>query len=106
MKRTESGWVMATASEVNLVVGELGAFVSIRKGYDNDMTTSVGFTIPAELVSGSLAWGGGQTQGMTAVELGAMTTDQICHLGLSYDDKLGMRMFGAIGNAPGTCPNR
>jgi hypothetical protein len=43
---------------------------------------------------------------MTAAELAAMTSDQVCHLGLSYDDKLGMRMFGGIANAPGTCPNR
>ncbi len=24
-------------------------------------------------------------------------------IALSYDDKLGMRMFSSIGNAPGTC---
>jgi hypothetical protein len=42
---------------------------------------------------------------MTEAELLATTTDELCHFGLSYDDKLGMRMFGSVGNAPGTCAN-
>ncbi len=43
---------------------------------------------------------------MTESDLASMTTIEICHFGLSYDDKLGMRMFEGIANAPGTCGTR
>jgi hypothetical protein len=105
MKRTEAGWVMAIASELNLIVGEAGGNAAFARSFDNG-TARASFTIPADVVSGTIPWTTARLEGMTAAELASMTTDEICHLGLSYDDKLGMRMFGAIANTPGTCPTR
>jgi hypothetical protein len=96
---------MATASELNLIVGEAGGYAAFAKSLDNG-TARAGFTIPPDVVSGSIPWTTARLEGMTAAELASMTSDEICHLGLSYDDKLGMRMFGAIANTPGTCPTR
>ena len=103
LKRTDAGWVPATASELALIVGEAGGYVSIVRALDNG-TARAGFTIPAALPSGMLPWGSARLDGMTVAELSAMTSAEVCHLGLSYDDQLGMRMFGGIANAPGTCP--
>jgi hypothetical protein len=103
MKRDAGNWVPATASELSLIVGESGGYISIVKSFDNGMQR-FGFTIPVELPSGRIAWTSAGMDGATAADLAATTSEQICHLGLSYDDKLGMRMFGSIGNAPGTCP--
>jgi len=105
MKRdaATSSWVQATASELSLIVGEAGGYISIVKSFDNG-TQRFGFTIPGDAPSGSIAWLTTQYSGLTSAEVDATTSNQICHLGLSYDDKLGMRMFGSIANAPGTCP--
>lgn len=105
MKRTEAGWIPATASEVALIVGELGGYVSFARSFDNGLERG-GFTIPTVNTMGSIPWASARLEGLSAADLEALTSDQICHLGLSYDDKLGMRMFGAIANTPGTCPNR
>lgn len=105
MKRTDSGWIPATASELSLIVSEAGGYVSIVKSFDNG-TERAGFTIPADSTTGTLPWASARLEGLTAADFAAMTSDQICHLGISYDDKLGMRMFGGIANAPGTCPLR
>jgi hypothetical protein len=103
LKHTEAGWIPATASEVALIVGEAGGFVSVVRSFDNG-TARAGFTIPAEVLAGVVPWSAARLEGMTAAELDAMTSAEVCHLGLSYDDKLGMRMFGGIANAAGTCP--
>lgn len=101
-KRTDAGWVRATAGEIALVAGDQGGFLSIRLG--NDPMKNIGFTIPKETVTGTVPWGTAITQD-AATKAAAVdaTTSDLCHVGLSYDDKLGMRYFGGIGDAPGTC---
>ena len=101
-KRTDDGWVLATAEEVAIVAGEQGGFVSIR--LDNDMNKNIGFTIPASAVTGTVPWAMAMTPDAAtkAAAINATTRD-LCHIGLSYDDKLGMRYFGAISDAAGTC---
>ena len=101
-KRTDAGWVPATAGEIALVAGEQGGFLSIRLG--NDPAKNIGFTIPKETVTGSIAWGMAMTtDAATKVAAVHATSSDLCHVGLSYDDKLGMRYFGGMGDAPGTC---
>lgn len=101
-KRTDTGWVPATAAEVALVAGERGGFLSIR--LENDTAKNIGFEIPATAVSGTIAWSAANSPD-DAVRAAATnaTIEDICHVGLSYDDKLGMRYFGNIQNAPHTC---
>ncbi len=102
-KRTDAGWVNATAGEIALVAGEQGGFLSIRLG--NDPLKNIGFMIPKETVTGTIPWGTAMTtDAATKAAAVNATTSDLCHVGLSYDDKLGMRYFGAIGDAPGTCP--
>lgn len=102
-KRTDAGWVPATADEVAIVAREQGGFLSIRLG--NDPMKSIGFTIPKESVTGTIPWGTAMTQdAATKVAAVNATTSDLCHVGLSYYDKLGMRYFGGISDAPGTCP--
>lgn len=83
-------WRVATAEELALFVGDQGGYLSIRRG--SELTgEGLGVTIPATSPSGTLD-----------VFEGLLSTD-VCHLGLSVDDKLGMRAFAGIANAPGTC---
>lgn len=97
MKLTSGGWVDATLDEVGLVVNDDGAYVSLY--IDNSSSTRVGFKIPPTSLSGSLAWNTSamsEATGVTNASLASMTTNSLCHLGLSYDDKLGMRIFDSF----------
>jgi len=101
-KRTDAGWIAATAGEIALVAGEQGGFLSIRLG--NDPNESVGYVIPATSVTGSIPWNApANPDAATKAAAANATTADLCHVGLSYDDKLGMRYFGGIGDAPHTC---
>jgi hypothetical protein len=106
MKRTAAGWIDATLPEITLVVADQGGYISIVKAHDNG-DQHIGFLLPIGAIAGTIPWAaaGANLAGLTAAEMAATTTDELCHFGLSYDDKLGMRMFGSIGNAPGTCEN-
>ena len=104
MRRVSGVWQEATAEEVELVVGSSGGYISLRLGTD-DSSKGVGFTIPATSVTGTIAWDAANANlaGATSEDLAAATAEELCHFGLSYDDKLGMRIFAGISNAPGTC---
>jgi hypothetical protein len=103
-KRAADGWIPATAEELALTVSEGGGFASIVVGSDAASET-IGITLPADAPSGSVAWDPANAflNGIDEEGFLSLTTDQLCHFGLSYDDRLGMRHFAGIGNAPGTC---
>jgi len=103
-KRTAEGWVAATAAELALTVGEGGGFASIVVGAEGG-AQHIGVTLPAAEPSASVPWlaANAHLDGIDAAAFAAVTTDQVCHFGLSYDDKLGMRHFAGIGDAEGTC---
>lgn len=105
MKKTETGWTAASTDELSVLVAGDGATISLRK--DTDSNTSEGFsiTIPKTAASGSITWTSSSASltGLTAAQFNALTTTQLCHLGLSYDDQIGMRYFENIDNAAGTC---
>lgn len=110
MKKTADGWSLATLAEVALIVTESdtattnnGAYLGFR--VDGDANKTVGFVIPASSIEGAITWSSSSAhlEGVTAAEFNAVATTQICHVGLSYDDKLGMRYFENIWNAAGTC---
>lgn len=105
MKKTEGGWTEASLTELGLIISDKGGFVSFRVNQDIDDNKKVGVTLPISNVSGSIAWDSSKATltGVTASEFSSITTTQICHLGLSYDDRLGMRYFEGIDNAVGTC---
>lgn len=103
MKKTSTGWTEATQEELDILVVSDGGFISFL--VDNDSNQSVGIEIPISSVSGEISWdpSNATLTGVTSAEFEAITTSEICHLGLSYDDKLGMRYFEGIDDAPGTC---
>ncbi len=103
LKKTEEGWTEASTDELDLLIAGDGGNISIR--VDDDENRGIGITIPKTSVSGEIEWNSSNANlsGVTDDEFEAVTTDQICHLGLSYDDQLGMRYFQGINDAPGTC---
>lgn len=103
MKKTANGWTPASLTELGLVISDNGGYVSLR--LKNDGNKVIGFTLPLSSPSGTIAWDSSKANlsGVTAAELGSMTTAQICHFGLSCDDRLGMRYFEGIDDASGTC---
>jgi hypothetical protein len=103
-KRTSDGWILATEAELALTVGMDGGFVSLLVGSDTSIQ-SIGMQLPAVQPTASVAWDAANAFlfGIDAEAFAALTTDQLCHFGLSYDDRLGMRHFAGIANAPGTC---
>ncbi|MBI2346589.1 MAG: hypothetical protein HYV03_06880 [Deltaproteobacteria bacterium] len=103
MKKTASGWTAASATEIEVLVASAGGNISLR--IDNDSSKSVQITIPKTSVSGTITWTAANAtlSGLTSAEFTAITTDRLCHLGLSYDDQIGMRHFEGIDNASGTC---
>ena len=92
MRRVSSTeWAEATDQEVELIVNDNGAYAAFYVGA-KDNPQSV--TIPRQ-ASGSVSWSGSSA-----------TPKQICSMAISYDDKLGLRIFaGNVAPATGvaTC---
>lgn len=104
MKRAASGWVLATADEVALVVPQRGGFVGFQPS--GDVTKRLEFVIPGSPISGTLPFAtpSNRQGGVTDPEIAALTVGQLCHVGVSYDDTLGMRIFQNWTSGP-ACPN-
>lgn len=105
MKKTETGWTAADTSELEVLVAGDGANAGVRAYLDSNSSKVVSITIPKTSASGSITWKASNVSltGLTEAQLNALKTSELCHLGLSYDDKIGMRYFQNIGNASGTC---
>lgn len=104
MRHDHAGWAEATQADRALFVDPQGGFVSIVYNQDNS-PARLGITIPADAAFGTIPWtpANVRLENLSEAELLGMRSDQVCHLGLSVDDLLGMRYFLGIQNAPGTC---
>ncbi|HEY6879503.1 MAG TPA: hypothetical protein VI299_15860 [Polyangiales bacterium] len=92
MKRTEAGWVEATAQEVALLVPQQGGYISLNLGTNRDKRLE--FVIPGNPTTGTLSFSTpSNATNVSPAEIAALTAGEICHLGVSYDDTLGMRIF-------------
>jgi hypothetical protein len=79
MKRVSATeWTAATDEEVALLVNDDGAHVNF---YVGSKSNSAQFTIPRQ-AAGTINWSGPSA-----------TSDTICSMAVSYDDKLGQRIF-------------
>ena len=89
MKRASArSWVPCTAEELDLVVGDRGGFLSVAHGSRDHRIEVV---IPRQ-PAGVIPWTGPAT-----------APAEICAMGLSYDDKLGLRLFvGGVEPSLGT----
>jgi hypothetical protein len=79
-KRVAGGnWILATEEEIALVISGAGGFISFHRvpSWNNEVQVA----IPAA-PSGTIAWSGA-----------ALSPGEICGMGVSYDDKLGLRHF-------------
>lgn len=103
MKKTDTGWTPASVDELSLIVNDSGGFLSIY--LNNDTNKRVTFTLPQTSASGTLTWDttSASLEGAVASDLTSATTEMLCHVGLSYDDKLGMRYFENLNDGP-DCP--
>lgn len=99
--RRAGTWVASTLEELAAIVNSEGAYISFKPGYDST-DKNVGFKIPMTALSGTIPFttsgAMGLEGGMTEAELVALTVKKVCHLGLSYDDKLGARYFAGVQN--------
>lgn len=104
MRHDSAGWSEATAADRALFVDPQGGFVSVVYGQDQG-PARLGITIPADAALGTIPWTPANVhlENLSEAQLLGMRSDQVCHLGLSVDDLLGMRYFLGIQNAPGTC---
>lgn len=104
-KKTSTGWTSASVSELATLVEANQATAGFNVGLDTNSSQTVYFTIPATAASGTITWAAANASlsGVSEAEFLVLTTEQICHLGLSFDDTLGMRYFAGYLNAPGTC---
>jgi hypothetical protein len=93
MKRAGTGWVLATPEEIALVVPQHGGFLGFKPGTMPDQRLE--FVIPGNPVTGTLSFAAANNiqGGVTPEQIANLTVGQLCQLGVSYDDTLGMRIF-------------
>jgi len=94
MKKTASGWAEASLAELTSIADSDGGAISIYVNGDDEKRFMI--TIPITEISGTIDWVADNATlegGLTAAEFEDTYTSELCHLGLSYDDKLGMRYF-------------
>ncbi len=93
MKKSGSTWAEASASEIDLLVSGDGGFISTYIDGDNQSSDKrINWIIP-KTVSGTLLMSDSRLENVTLAQATVMTFDRMGHLGISYDDTLGMRYF-------------
>lgn len=104
MKRTPTSWVAATEEEVALIVPNRGGFLGFRPGGVSGKVLE--YAIPGEPVTGTIPFASPTNiqGGVTEAEIADLAVDDLCHVGISYDDTLGMRIFLGYQTAP-SCPS-
>jgi hypothetical protein len=97
-----TAWVDAAPGEIALGINDSGAYASFHvvPAWDKEIGVPIGTT-----PTGSVSLAGANLRNLTADEVAALTADQICGMGVSYDDRLGLRVFagGAEPNEGVSC---
>lgn len=103
LKKTATGWKAATTNELAILIAKDTPFISIK--VNGNSSTTIGIAIPYTSASGDITWSSSNVTlgGVSATQFANLVTTQLCGLGLSYDDQMGMRYFSGISNASGTC---
>jgi hypothetical protein len=100
MRKGDAGWVPATAEEVAMIVPMNGGYISLTLGRNTNKR--LGYIIPGSPVRGTIPFATPHDMmNVNVSELSAITIDQLCNLGVSYDDTLGMRIFQGWETNPG-----
>lgn len=107
MKKTATGWEAATLEELGLIVADGDSTGSLGFRVGGDESKQVDFKFEKTSLEATIDWDSSGTQvnltGVTDAEFEALTETDICHIGLSHDDKLGMRYFQNIDNSNDDC---
>ncbi len=92
MKRAAGAWTVATASEVALVVNQNGGFAGFYRGAKDNR---ISFQIPVDPPSGTIPWTPEATAEQNVGDVLVLETEpnDLCSMAVSYDDKLGLRLF-------------
>lgn len=93
MKRSDSAWVEATASEVGLLVQEDGGFLTLYTEKTGTTQNGVSISIPTSSASGTVMIGDAGVRLTGVTDPSALTLDDFCSSALSYDDMMGLRIF-------------
>lgn len=92
--RLEGGvWVDATANEVALIANSDGAHVMFYTRKSAGVEEGFSFQIPSTSPSGTLTWNASNINATGSVALTAATPNSFCSSAVSYDDKIGLRIF-------------
>lgn len=108
MKLNSGTWQTASANEVELIVNENGANATFYTAKGSGVEEGFSFSVPRSSPTGTLTWDATNitARGSSAV-LTTATPDSFCSSAVSYDDKLGLRIFagGFVANTGVTaCP--
>lgn len=107
-KLSSGTWVAATLEEVSLAVGSSGGYLMLYTQKGSGIENGVAVTFPKTTVAGTISWNTTEITHHPGVsDLSVLTPRSFCSTALSYDDQLGLRIFGG-GVAPGSgvtiCP--
>lgn len=91
MKRSGSTWADATATEVGLIVQSSGAFLHLYTAKSAGVQDGLGFTIPATSATGTIAVS--EAYNTNVADITNLSLNSFCSVALSYDDKMGLRLF-------------
>ncbi|OFZ30193.1 MAG: hypothetical protein A2622_10125 [Bdellovibrionales bacterium RIFCSPHIGHO2_01_FULL_40_29] len=105
MKKSGSTWIQATATEVSLMVQSSGAYMTLYTQKSSETSAGLSFTIPSTSATGTITVGGDGFSSTGVASPTNVALSAICNVALSYDDKMGLRLFaGAPLPASVTCP--
>lgn len=92
-KLTNGSWAAATATEVSLIVNDNGGHAAFytQKTPGNEVGFSV--KIPRDTPSGEIPWDADHVQNNGAGPIESATLNSFCSSAVSYDDRLGLRLF-------------
>jgi hypothetical protein len=101
-KLVSGTWVAASVEEVSLAVGSAGAFLTLYTQKGGGIEYGVSMTFPKTSVSGTILWEHSQLVSHNGVsDISILTPKSFCSSAMSYDDQLGLRIFGG-GVQPGS----
>jgi hypothetical protein len=103
-RHSAGAWQPATPEQLQVFAPEEGGVLSIQRGPQQLGQRIMAF-LPRTSVTGSIPWAAAslRLEGASPGDVVNTTTAQLCHVGLSVDDALGMRYFVSMDDAPGTC---
>lgn len=104
-KLSQDSWVNATETEISLLVQKSGAHLNLSTFRQSGDERGLSFSIPSTSANGTINIGDSGSSSVGVSDPSNVTIADICSTALSYDDKMGLRLFaGAPKPHSGTTP--